>query len=592
MSLAGYTEEEIGLALASSYYFSKTFVKNRHVDCPIKLDEGFDPQGFQKKFVNIIDYGFDKMDTVNDKVQLLPTQPVEKVILLSPRQYGKTTAVIVLCTALLLRHTHSNLGIISNRADNAAALLKLIHNLILDVAGKEMVVSKKMEEMELANGNKVYSYGGTSESIRGKVLTWLLVDEAAQVPEHILKGAAYPTVATAGAHLPYRMKTPSIILTSTPRGRDNTFGEEYVKGLELREIGCSNCGNKRPIAHRDFSGIKFNEWDVPSIGPCPDCGIDTCFKYVNNQIASIRVEPYTEHPFLTPEQIRARIELLGIDNPLVRQEWLGEIISDDLGVYRRDWLKMCSNEDLYVTETNPRKGVRYVLSGDFGRVRDATCWMIGHFEKTKYILDHMKWMPAKGGFEYKDIRYTFLDLVSKWKPYSVILDANNVGDAIMEQVSDDLYDLRLRGVSGWYNLLGSRVEYNFPPVYGLVVNIYSNAKTKTESGKPRLGFIFNYDSKLNIITNSASLLSKGMCEIPAEYSHEYATQLWKELLRFGFSYTDKTNRIQYGTQNFHDDCVIAYALLLWGLREQPYIPATPKVSGQDSYVLQRSYLQG
>ncbi|MCK5023881.1 MAG: hypothetical protein KAS04_06915, partial [Candidatus Aenigmarchaeota archaeon] len=89
--IGGYTEQEIGLAISSSFYFSTTFVKNRHVDCPVRHEDSFIPKGFQKRFVNTVDFGYDKFDTVNDPVQLLPTQPVEKVVLLSPRQYGKTT---------------------------------------------------------------------------------------------------------------------------------------------------------------------------------------------------------------------------------------------------------------------------------------------------------------------------------------------------------------------------------------------------------------------------------------------------------------------------------------------------------------------
>ena len=60
--------------------------------------------------------------------------------------------------------------------------------------------------------------------------------------------------------------------------------------------------------------------------------------------------------------------------------------------------------------------------------------------------------------------------------------------------------------------------------------------------------------------------------------------LWKELLRFGYSKSNN-NRILYGTQLEHDDCVIALALLYWGLRQNPYYYSQAQLGDADHYVL-------
>lgn len=561
-------EQEIALASASTYYFAKSYLRN-----PLKFNEAMEPFPYQKKLYDIVDFGYDMHSFAVDGIK--PTIPVRYVVLLSPRQYGKTVAIVTLATALATRKGNQCIGILSMRADKAEKLLKAIVRNIKKAGFDSKYIEKDNKEwVILANGTEIYSYG-PSESVRGEALTWLIVDEAAHpyFTEDIFE-AALPTVEIAGAHTKQRFGTPSVIFCSTPRGHDSIFLDWYIRGLSMREVGCRSCGLKRKINHRDFHGIQFPEYELPrELPPCPQCG-NVNYRYIFNYTASIRVNPY-EHPFKTREEIDFEVMQRG-NTPKVRQELLGEIISGDLGVFKESWLKSCASSDLYNT-IEPKKNVRYVMSGDYGKTHDATVFAIGHYDKTsnKRILDHMFRLEAEGGgLEYKDIRHHFLRLVSLYKPYLLVLDSTGLGNPLLETVKDDLKTLKYDGILCYTNTNGTQVEHFFPAVYDLSTKLYSNTKDQ-------LGFYFSGKSKDEIIENAQKVFVDNMVLIPPQDTDETIECFWKELKRFGYKYN--AGRIKYGTQNEHDDTVIAFALLMWGLLVPKYGYTQASIAGQDTF---------
>lgn len=562
------TDDEVRMVMSSTNSFSQHFFLS-----PLNPSKPFTAFPYQVKLFDVVDYGYDMHAYAEDGLK--PTIPVRYVILLSPRQYGKTVGIVNLATSLACRTPNQKIGILSMRADKAEKLVKEIcYNIKKAGFPKDFIVQERKEWVILGNNTEIFSYGAT-EAIRGEALTWLIIDEAAApaFDEKIFE-AALPTVEIAGAHTNQKFETPSVIFTSTPRGHDNIFLEWYLRGLNNREVGCRSCGYKRRIQHEDFKGIKFSELSIPEdMPPCPKCG-NVDYRYVHNYVASIRVDPF-QHPFKTKEEIMDEVHRRG-NTPMVRQELLGEIVSGELGVFRETWLRNCLDINLY-NDAVPKKGNRYVMGVDYGKNHDATVICVGHLNKDNMaVLDHIYYMEAEGsGLSYKDIRFHFLRLVTTYKPYLVVLDATGLGDPLVEVVKDDIYDLKYNGVTVYTSEGRTRQEHFFPAVFDLSTKIYSNLPK-------RLGYVFTAQSKEDIISNAQKMLMDGRARIPDETLDNATTQLWKELKRFGYQYSTN-GRIKYGTQSEHDDCVIAYALLLWGLQVRKYRYTTPSIGGKDIF---------
>lgn len=557
--LTGYTPHQLKTAFASSDGFVRIFTFN-----PDDNSKPFESFHYQTKFFNIVDFGYDPSDC-----KFKPTDPPAIVVMMTPRQYGKSVAISKLILPLFIRYG-GNIGILSNKEDNAIELLDKVQREFEMSPFSEMVISRKQSELlVIRNGVKfkIYSFGQV-ETIRSKSLRFLFLDEAAQHDERII-AAATPTTEMAGAFIQHG--TPDTIMTSTPYGQDNTFYQYLRRGLELREVCCRQCGFKRGLSDPSFAGIRFPSFGMPELDDCPNCGAND-FTYLSNGIAVIVVDPYS-HPYKTKEQIDKKVELAG-GGPRARQEYLAEVASDDIGVFQRAWLEQCTDLNLY-NRRERIEGVEYAVSIDYGKSHDATVIDVGHVDRrtNTIVLDYQYRIPG-GEEEYRGIRYEFLEIVSYYKPYIIIPDATGIGDPIVEQMEQDLYDLQEFGVSGVYYRNGTKRQYNLRPVPDLYCTIYRNKQN-------RLGFVFDYTSKLNLIDNLSNALQKGTVRIPDE---RVLPVLWKELLRFGYSKSNN-NRIIYGTQLEHDDTVIALALLLWGLRQNPYYYAEPKLGDADHYVL-------
>jgi len=557
--LTGYTPYELKTAFASSDGFVRVFTYN-----PDDSSKKFKPFPYQTKFFNTIDFGYDPADC-----KFKPRDPPAIVLMMTPRQYGKSVAIHKLILPLFIRYG-GNIGILSNKEDNANELLEKVVREFELSPFSEMIVGKKVAELTvIRNGvkSKIYSFGQV-ETIRSKSLRFLFLDEAAQHDEKILV-ASMPTTEIAGAFMQHG--TPDIIMTSTPYGKDNTFYQYLRRGLESRDVCCRQCGFKRSLSDPSFAGIKFPSYGIPDLPDCPNCQAND-FTYLSNGIAVIVVDPYS-HPFKTKEMIDKKVELAG-GGPRAKQEYLAEVASDDIGVFQRAWLEQCVDLNLY-NKRERMQDTEYIVSIDYGKSHDATVIDVGHIEKDTGILklDYQYLMPG-GEIEYRDIRYEFLNIVAYFRPYLIVPDATGIGEPIVEQMEQDLYDLQEFGVSGVYFRNGTRIPYKIRDVPDLYCTIYRNKHN-------RPGFVFDYTSKLNLIDNLSNLLQKSMIRIPDE---RILSTLWKELLRFGYSKSNN-NRIIYGTQLEHDDTVIALALLAWGARRNPYTYSEPQLGDADHYVL-------
>lgn len=563
--------ETILLAKSSTYLFTKTFFKDptdSDVDATdLTRGKAWSPYEPQILLYNLLDFGYDIANS-----SFKPSKPAEIITMLWPRQYGKTEACASAAAALAIRFNNSHIGIVSATEDSAKDFIDRISWFILNSPFQNVIKRQKVDRIELTNGSKISSFPNSEKAIKGKSLRWLFIDESALIDDAIIDGACLPTVRTAGAFRKWR--TPSVVLLSTPKGAKGRFYDYYVRGIEKREVACSKCGDRRFVNDPSLRKVRFHVRDMPDLLPCTHCN-GTKYEYIHNEIITVTLDPWN-HPTRTKEEILEELEVRG-NTPLARQELLAEIITDDAGVFARDWLENCMAPDNY-NMLKPNRDHRYVMAVDFGKLHDATVFAIGHMKDNLIHLDYIFHMPAVGGLEYSQIRYKLLSLLDQFQPYLLVVDATGIGNSIIEQINYDIRDLQTIGIVGRYSVNGGIINYEIPQNRRIYTKVYSNKKNQ-------LGFIFDYNSKLDLIDNLSNLFQRRLIKIPGEYVHSHVTVLWKELINFTFEYSNN-NRIIYGTQREHDDCVIALALMAWGCKETPWYNVKAVLGGEDSYVLQ------
>lgn len=546
-------------AAVSTYHFTTTFFKN-----PNDPTKPWVPHDGQIKLYDIIDYGYD----VRNKT-IRPPENIEVVLMSWPRQNGKTEGTASACAALLFRFPGAQIGVMSNSHDNAKKLITRVYRFIEHSGFKKYIESKTVESITLTNGSRIDSFGQTS-NIRGNSYWWLIIDEAAMFKDDMIEGDAIPTTREAGAFR--KFGTPSVILLSTPRGTSGRFAELYMKGVRERWIGCKDCG--KLYTKDDYKDLAINWFklenllDVPDIGKCPEC-LARSFEYVDRYYTVVSINPY---------QIRSRKELekelmLRGNTPIARQELLGEFIGGGANVFRREWLEKCVDPRL----TNAYKvvpGRKYYMGVDFGKAHDATVFCVCHKEKQQIVFDWIDMMPGKG-LEYADIRVKMMEHISFWNPVWLVPDTTGMGNAVCEQLNRDIISLRRTGL---------RMEYgNHPNIRVKELKVKSNLRTKIYSNKKdHYGFLFDMNSKPEIIDNLQTLFMHGGISIPPEQIFK-VQEMWDEVVNFGYEFTD-SGRIKYGVQSTHDDTVIALALACWGINQKPFITGKPQLGGKNLYV--------
>jgi hypothetical protein len=373
-------------------------------------------------------------------------------------------------------------------------------------------------------------------------------------------------------------------MLSTPRETRGPFFENYRMALENRKIGCRKC---KTVYHRkEFpDSIRWDCRQLPTLPNCMRCGFND-YEYVDCNIALHHIDPYN-HPNLTKESIDKELSMMG-NTPKAQQEILGVFIAEASSVFREEWMIGCTDSTLYNIRESV-KGYYYSMGVDFGKTHDNTVFTLGHIDpkNMRKILDHIRVIPSKGGVEYEVIRRDFLEFVWKFNPYLIVADSTGIGDAVVERMQYDIDELRQHGVKGKYKLNGVDIEWDLPRRPDLACYVYSNkARINKQTGRrEHTGFVFDTGTKFELIQYLIEMFAQGMQRIPNRFSSHDVQMLWEELINFGYEYSNSGNII-YGVQTGHDDTVISYALMNWGLRERPQMTFTmPTLGGEDSYVL-------
>ncbi|PNX48821.1 MAG: hypothetical protein BV459_01515 [Thermoplasmata archaeon M11B2D] len=525
------------LASISWVHFAEYFFKNPlDEDLPLKLDPP------QKAAINAVQFGYD--------IDMYPwTIPVHKrpkeIVMIWPRQFGKTTAVAVAAAcAFIFMVKRFNIATFSVNEDGAKELMDRI-KFFIETSPFGYMIEDFNTTTIIKQGKRVRCTAyPASDGVRGRSVHLGLIDEAAHIKEKILMGAILYTLRRVGIRW---------IMLSTPLGFKGSFVEHYNIAMKTRPICCLNCGSvfEQTDSIMKIFIHKFGTYHIPDNMPrCPRCDAIS-WEYGVGEYCVIPVDPF-KCSWKTKEQILHELELAG-NTPLARQEMLGEIVMEGANVFTREMLENATNNKLN-NIIKPDPHIRnYVVGMDFGKIHDASVSCVMHYDwaRKKAILDHLYIIPATyQNIDYRDIRDSFLGLVEKYDPMWVCPDATGVGDSVADDMWLDLRERRLR--ARIYSNKSKQQAY------------FSSEKMKHK------GFIFDIKSKLELINNLVEgFTARRDIEIPPRHI-PVIDQLWEELLKFSFVVTDNKN-IKYGTQNFHDDTVIALALSYWVARQRPFV---------------------
>lgn len=411
----------------------------------------------------------------------------------------------------------------------------------------------KVDRVKLKNGSYTRSHPSSLLSIKGKKYHYLFIDEGRWIDEKVLLEGALPTV-THG----YRWFS-----ITTPQGTKGWLTESYIRGVSERPIICRQCLST--YNRRDFPKVEFpikNEvWKMPPLPKCKNCGAND-YVYGYGYIATPYINPWT-CPIIDQVKLKRKLDYYNW-SAWARQEYLGELVDEASMIILKEWIDRATNDRLRnVMKRDPSNF--YVLGLDFGRLHDATVFTIIHKnKKQRIILDYMRTISGEFDLEtdWSGIHNQAKEIISYYKPSIAVIDSTGMGYREVEDIQKE-------------------IKY-----WSSGTSLYHTQKNwwKLPPERRRLGFWFDRINKPQLIGNMKALFSINppVLEIPPKTEPEM-DDFVAELLRFECEIHDN-GYIEYGTQDYHDDRVISYALALWGINERRNSPsAKPRGANYNIY---------
>lgn len=148
----------------------------------------------------------------------------------SSRQSGKTTCLTILALHETCFKDYKNTVIVANKEDTAKMIFKRVKMAYEELPNwlKPGVKNWGQESTEFSNGSTISIATTSNTSSRGSTINCLLLDELAWVePDSLVvdfMSSVLPTIS--------RSKTSKILITSTPRGKDNVFYKVFTGALK------------------------------------------------------------------------------------------------------------------------------------------------------------------------------------------------------------------------------------------------------------------------------------------------------------------------------------------------------------------------
>jgi len=222
-----------------------------------------------------------------------------------------------------------------------------------------------------------------------------------------------------------------------------------------------------------------------------------------------------ENPTLSKEDLdEAKANL---PEAVWQQEYMAHFLDSAYQVFRN--IKECIGPDL---PRRPMGGRRHILGIDLAKANDYSVVVVGD-ETSNEIIKIDRWHKIP----YTLQKQRIIGIAKAHLPCKLIVDSGSIGGAIAD-------DLRLA--------LGTDKVIDF----SLVGTISKDFKKK--------------GSKEKLIERLAQMLEAKDVRIPAD------DVLIDELESFGLELTERGNIRYQAPSGLHDDCVIALALCVWGLK--------------------------
>ena len=183
-------------------YFIKNYVKVVHVD---RGTVPFALYGYQERIINAYH---------NNR----------KVIVLAPRQMGKTVSTAAYFLWVVLFNSDKNVAILANKAAVAREILSKVQYAYenLPMWLQQGVLEWNKGSIELENRSSIITAATSPNAIRGFACSHIYIDELAFVPTNIAEEfmtSVFPVISSG--------KTTKIFLSSTPKGM-NLFHKQWV----------------------------------------------------------------------------------------------------------------------------------------------------------------------------------------------------------------------------------------------------------------------------------------------------------------------------------------------------------------------------
>jgi len=524
----------------------------------VKLDK------FQKDFIDTIQFGFPLSQFKFNEV----TTPPDGVITIWRRQVGKSwstgyaNAALMILGSTTLGKPPTRCGIIAASEEESQLLIDKVKICFEESEFNDFISGKiKLDKIKLINDSFCKSHTCSHKSIRGAMYHYTTIDEGAQMDESILFSAALPTVEHGERW----------IIITTPQGSKQKIIDYYMKGVASRPVICKVCGNE--YSQKSFPDIEFpvknRIWEMPELPSC-SCGANS-YKYGVGIWATPWLDPW-QCSIINQDKLKRQLDAHSW-SPWARQELLGEIIDEASMVILNEWIVQNTVNELR-NIMKKEQGAKYVLGFDYGRLHDASCFCITHRDrKTKRIvMDYMRTVSGEYDFDtdYEKIYEHLEEIVSYYQPNWVVPDSTGSGYSQVEKLQKD-------------------IKYISP--YSRIWNVQKNQRSLPRE-KRRLGYYITKQNKPELIGNLITMLSTQppALAFPPRTEPEM-DELATEMLRFECEVLNG-GYIQYGTQNYHDDRLLSYALSLVPHAVKQTVVGKPRGYNYDPFPKkQRKYSQ-
>lgn len=229
----GYCVPDVRLRMDQTF-LRKPTVKAARVELEITEEQenefircSMDALYFAKNYYKIttIDRGFILFDMHDYQEQLfVDFQNFRFNVVVQARQSGKTTVVAAFLLWYAMFNSDKEIAVLANKEKQAIEILDRIRKAYQDMPFFLQQGCEKFGSTEIAfeNGSKIYAYATSSDSIRGRSVALLYVDEVAFIENDMeFWESTFPAIASADSS--------KCILTSTPKGQRGLFYDIVTK---------------------------------------------------------------------------------------------------------------------------------------------------------------------------------------------------------------------------------------------------------------------------------------------------------------------------------------------------------------------------